>query len=177
MEASLMKPFITDAFQGGKFVLPFQIEGLPADQIAVPFEKAGVVAYGLPDSHTLKAAWLFRLVLNTGWVVDFSSACTEVGEWQEIGSLNLGFASKQPEDSIRWRTQSLGDFEVKSIERLVYEDAEVYTECGIILTDLTEREIVIAAGPAPGSVSIATPFSTDTFQPELSIERLQRRPL
>lgn len=170
-----MKPFITDAYQGGKFVLPFQLEGLPADQVGMPFKKSRVLAYGLPDSHTFKAAWLFRLVLDIGWTVDFSSACTEIGEWQEIGSLNLGFMRETPNDSVRWRMESLKNFEVKSAERLVYEDAEVYTECGIILTDLTQREIVIAAGPAPGSVSIAAPFSADTFQPELALEKLQRR--
>lgn len=170
-----MKPFITDAFQGGKFVLPFQIEGLPTDQVGVPFKNSRVLEYGIPDSHTFKAAWLFRVVLDTGWTVDFSSACTEIGEWQEIGSLNLGFSRENSNDSIRWRMESLRDFKVKSAERLVHEDAEVYTECGIILTDITKREIVIAAGPAPGSVSIAAPFSTDTFQPELAIDKLQRR--
>jgi hypothetical protein len=73
--------------------------------------------------------------------------------------------------------KSLTDFRVESVERLVYEDADVYTECGIALKDSSLREIVIASGTAPGSVSIAAPFSTDGFQPEFAMEQLQRRRL
>jgi hypothetical protein len=173
-----MKPFTTDKSQGGKFVLPFQVEGLPASQLRVPFKKARILAFGLPESHTFEAAWLFRLVLDTEWTVDFSSACTGIGGWQEIGSLKLEFAPQQSNrDSIHWLMKPLANFRLELVERLVYEDADVYTECGIALKDSTHREIVVAAGTAPGSVSIAAPFSTDRFQPELPIEKLQRRPI
>jgi len=173
-----MKPYITDAFQGGKFVLPFQVEGLPADQLGAPFNAARVLAYGLPKSQTLQAAWLFRLMLDTGWILDFSSACTGVGGWQEIGSLNLGFTQEASDaDAIEWVITSLEDFQVLSVERLVFEDAEVYAESGIVVTDSMHREIVVAAGTAPGSVSIALPSSTGSLQSEFEIEQLQRRPL
>lgn len=173
-----MNPCIVDAFKNGRFVLPFQVEGLPAAQLGAPFEAAHVVAYGLPKSHTLRSAWLFRLVLDTGWTLDLSSACTGVGGWQEIGSLNLGFAREAPDnDAIEWVMRSLEDFQVVSVERLIFEDAEVYAESGIVFTDSTHREIVVAAGTAPGSVSIAMPSSMDALQSEFEIERLQRRPL
>lgn len=173
-----MKPYITDAFQDGKFVLPFQVEGLPADQLSAPFHAARVLAYGLPRSQTLQAAWLFRLMLDTGWILDFSSACTGVGGWQEVGSLNLGFTQEASDaDAIEWVMNPLGDFQIVSVERLIYEDAEVYSESGIVLKDSTHREIVVAAGTAPGSVSIAMPSSTSSLQSEFEIEQLQRRPL
>ena len=172
-----MKPSTTDASQGGKFVLPLQVEGLPTSQLGVPFEKAMVLAYGLPESHTFKEAWHFRLVLDTEWIVDFSSVCTGIGGWQEIGSLKLGFTREQTHvDPIRWQMKPLAEFRVESIERLIYEDADVSTECGIALKDPTHGEIVIATGTAPGSVSIAASFSTDAFEPELPLDRLQRRP-
>lgn len=173
-----MKPYITDALQNGRFVLPFQVEGLPADQLGSPFDAANVLAYGLPKSQTLQAAWLFRLMLDTGWILDFSSACTGVGGWQEIGSLNLRFTREVSDgDAIDWSMNPLEDFRIVLVERLIFEDAEVYAESGIVLKDSTHREIVVAAGTAPGSVSIAVPFSTSPLQSEFGIEQLQRRPL
>ena len=142
----------------------------------MPFQKALVLAYGLPESHTFKEAWLFRLVLDNGWIVDFSSICTGVGGWQEIGSLKLGFTREQTNvDTLRWQMKPWAEFRVESVERLIYEDADVYTECGIALKDPAHGEIVIASGTAPGSVSIAAPFSSDAFEPEPPLDRLQRR--
>lgn len=172
-----MKPFITDAFKNGKFVLPFQVEGLPTEDFGKLFEGACVLAYGLPESHDFQTAWLFRLVLDSGWIVDFSSACTGVGGWQEIGSLNLAFARGQPErDPVKWMMTALADFQVASVDRLIYEDGDVYTECGLLLKDRTDREVVVATGTAPGSVSILVPLSANAFQPEFLLEKLQRRP-
>ncbi|MBT2337073.1 hypothetical protein J7E49_24615 [Variovorax paradoxus] len=173
-----MKPYITDAFQDGRFVLPFQVEGLSADQIGKPFEAARVLAYEVPKSQTLEAAWLFRLILDTGWIVDLSSACTGVGGWQEIGSLNLGFAREGTDaTAIEWVINSIEDFQIASVERLIFEDAEVYAESGIALKDTAHREIVVAAGVAPGSVSVLMPASTTPLQSEFELERLVRRPL
>lgn len=173
-----MKPYITDALQGGRFVLPFQIEGIPADQVGTSFDAASVVAYGLPKSQALQAAWLFRLVLDTGWILDFSSACTGVGGWQEIGSLNLQFARTANEgDAIEWVMNPLEDFRIASVERLVFEDEEVYAESGISFKDARHREIIVAAGTAPGSVTVALPSSPDLLQSEFELDQLQRRPL
>ncbi|MDQ0017470.1 hypothetical protein J2W23_005883 [Variovorax boronicumulans] len=172
-----MKPYITDALHDGRFVLPFQVEGLSADQIGKPFEAARVSAYGVPKSQTLEAAWLFRLILDSGWILDLSSSCTAVGGWQEIGSLNLGFAREGADaTAIEWVVHPM-DFRIASAERLIFEDAEVYAESGIALKDMTHGEIVVAAGVAPGSVSVLMPSSAGPLRSEFDIERLMRRPL
>jgi hypothetical protein len=172
-----MKPFITDAFKDGKFVLGFQIEGLPDERLREPFDDACITAYGVPKSHSFQATWLFRLLLDTGWVVDFSSAATEVGNWKEVGSLNLSFKSDHDGncDGTPWLIKPVSDFKVETMERLIYEDGDVYAECGLILEDIHGREIIVAAGMAPGSVSIAAPFSTDVFQPEFEMNQYQRK--
>jgi hypothetical protein len=118
------------------------------------------------------------LTLSTGWIVDFSSACTGTGKWQEVGSLNIDFArDHQSDDDISWTTSPVIDYLVKSVDCLIFEDAEVYADCGIVVTDFRDREITIAAGLPPGSVSIAAPFSTDQFRPEFELAQYQRRPL
>lgn len=171
-----MKPFITNAFRDGKFVLPFQIEGLPQDRLIEPFEGAFVLAYGLSESQSFQATWLFRLALSTGWIVDFSSACTEVGDWKEVGSLNLRFAQDMKEgDRSLSSLTPMPYFQIKGIDRLIYEDASVYAECGIVLSDLLGGDLVVAAGVAPGSVSISCPLSEDGFHPEFSMGQYRRQ--
>lgn len=173
-----MKPFIANAEQDGIFVLPFQVEGISMDQIGATLRGAAILAYGLPKAHSLKEAWLFRIVLDSGWIVDFSSACTGVGGWQEMGSLNLVFA-REPEDdaSIQWTMTRIVEFHVLAAERLVFRSGAIYAESGIVLTSSTGDEVVIAAGIPPGSVSIAAPFSTEEFQPENDMAALTRHVL
>lgn len=178
MAPNRMKPYITDAFHDGRYVLPFQVEGLSADQIGKPFEAARILAYGVPKSQTLEAAWLFRLILDSGWILDLSSACTGVGGWQEIGSLNLAFAREEGDaTAIEWVINPIEDFQIASVERLIFDDAEVYAETGIALKDAAHREIVVAAGVSPGSVSVLIPASASPLQAEFEIENLTRRPL
>ncbi len=136
------------------------------------------MAYGLPKAQSLKEAWLFRIVLDSGWTVDFSSACTGVGGWQEMGSLNLVFARvSEDETSIQWTMTRIVEFHVRMAERLVFRRDAVYAEAGIVLTGSTGDEVVIAAGIPPGSVSIAAPFSTEEFQPGNDMAELTRHVL
>ncbi|WP_143684917.1 hypothetical protein [Variovorax sp. KK3] len=81
-----MKPFVGDANQGGRYVLPFQVEGLLSRDDGLPLKNAMVSAYGVPASQTLREAWTFRLFLNNGWIVDFSSACTGIGGGTKWGA-------------------------------------------------------------------------------------------
>ena len=173
-----MKPFITDAFRDGRFHLPFQVEGLASEDLGSVFLGANVLSCLLPENHSMEAAWLPRLVLDNEWCIDFSSACTEVGNWKEVGSLNLEFCWRPPEgESVKWSTTSLSDFCIKRVELLIYEDSEVSTAAGIVLIDKVGREIVVATGISPGSVSIALPLSQGSFRPEFPVEQCRRLPV
>lgn len=173
-----MKPFIENAEQGGMFVLPFQVEGVSVDQIGATLRGATILAYGLPNAHSLKEAWLFRLVLDSGWTVDFSSACTGVGGWQEMGSLNLVFARvTENEALLQWTMTPIVEFHVRMAERLVFRSDAIYADVGIVLTSSTDDEVIISAGIPPGSVSIAAPFSSEEFRPENDMTALTRHVL
>jgi hypothetical protein len=99
--------------------------------------------------------------LESDDVFEFSSASTVVTGWQEVGSLNikcmLGKANSM--DGV-FRKLSAGPFQVADVRCLVYEDAGVYSECGIVFYDDVGGEWTIAAGIPPGSVSISAPFLT-----------------
>lgn len=173
-----MKSFITNACQNGKYILPFQVKGVSDDQIKNSFENARVLECGIPKSHTFTQAWIFRLVLDNGWSIDFSSACTGVGGWDEVGSLNLDFSrEKRPADTFPWVKKQVTDFNIKYVKRLIYQNPDVYAESGIVFIDSFGREILVVAGQGPGSVSIAAPFSDAEFRPEFTTTKYERASL
>jgi hypothetical protein len=181
MGKSLMKPFITDASENGKSILKFQCEGKSREQINETLLGSQITAYLMPDEHTFETAWLFYLFFSNGCLIEFSSACTEIGNWREIGSLNLRFDQDkfldQKGERKLFAKNGIEIFYVNSIECLTFEDADVYAECGIVFCDSFGQEIIVAAGPTPGSISIRAPFSTGEFKPEFSMTEYKRTPI
>ncbi|WP_426401023.1 hypothetical protein ACN9M1_27515 (plasmid) [Ralstonia sp. R-29] len=165
-----MKPFITNASEGGRYLLRLQTEGVHRDQIADAFSSRSIVAYALPEGHTLKCAWQCRIFLDNNDVFEFSSACTEVAGWQEVGSLNIERIRmvENSADAI-FRRVGIENFAIVSVDCLVYETPDVYAECGIVLRAISGEEVIIAAGVSHGSVSVQAPFSSLPFDPEFSL--------
>lgn len=176
-----MKPFITDAFKNGLFILEYQCEGIHKEEIGNLLKGAGITAFAMPQGHSFASAWQFRLFFDNRYLIDFSSACTEVGGWQEVGSLNirasLGDFPDEDKNVKPLVKTNVDGFRVDSIDSLVYEDADVYAECGIVFRDLSGKEITIVAGQSPGSVSVLAPFSAGEFKPEFAIEAYSRLPI
>lgn len=112
-----------------------------------------------------------------------ATGCTgqpRVGNWKEVGSLNLSFKGKGQDtdsDSASWVIEPVSNFKIGNVESLIYEDQEVFSECGIALGDERDGEIIVAAGVSPGSVSISVPFSSCKFQPEFEVAKYQRFPI
>ena len=172
-----MKPFIINARKNGKACLPFQVENPSDIAFNSTFINHKIVSCGIPVGHTYSCAWLFRVLFDNGYQIEFSSACTEIGNWQEIGSLNICISSKDAVsklDSALFLENKIDDFEVAKVERLCYEDEHVYTECGLIFLSLDGREIWIAAAPASGAVSIKVPFAPAAFKPEFALDDYKR---
>ncbi|MBC3915976.1 hypothetical protein H8L32_00630 [Undibacterium sp. CY18W] len=168
-----MKPFIIPILEDGKLILKFQCEGRNSEQIKETFEGTWITAYAMPDGHSLKEVWLFRLFFGNDYFIEFSSACSGVGGWREIGSLNLRIDriqnSDQGQESGIFKKKDIEPFYVSSITRLVYEDELVNVEGGIVFKDSNGKLLTIAAGIPPGSVSVVGPFSNGDFQPEFAI--------
>lgn len=171
-----MKPFITpDISANGQKVLRLQCESIEPENIPKYAQDLSVVAYSMPTGHSFQAAWIFRLIFSNGSSLEFSSACTMVVGWQEVGSLNIQLINQaKPDiDAVLVRFE-VPPFRVTSLVKLVYEDNNFRSECGIAIGGENGDEIVVATGVSPGSVSIAAPFSTSAFDPEFSVSECSR---
>ncbi len=174
-----MKPFITlDISATGQKVLRLQCENIETENISKYVQDLSVVAYSMPTGHSFQAAWIFRLIFSNGASLEFSSACTMVVGWQEAGSLNIQLIDQEANeklaiDAVLVRVE-IPPFRVTSLVKLVYEDKNFRSECGIAIGGGNEEEIVVATGISPGSVSISVPFSTSPFEPEFSVSECSR---
>lgn len=177
-----MKPFITPKTAlDGKKIFEFQIEGEFDGNFYSLFLNNTALAFWLPAGHTLEEAWRFVLIFDGDIGIEFSSACTQILDWEEIGSLNIKFMSSVSTYLGMTEFENRGiicpPLSVRGIEKIIYEDAEVRTECGIAILSLNEPEIVIMTGVAPGSVTISAVFSKDKFEPEFSLPLCKREAL
>ncbi|WP_353393388.1 hypothetical protein [Hydrogenophaga sp. 5NK40-0174] len=171
-----MKPFIIpDISTTGQKVFRLQCENIEPEKMPKYVQDLSVVAYSMPVGHSFQAAWIFRLIFSNGSSLEFSSACTMVDGWQEVGSLNIQLInqSKSDIDSVLVRVE-VPPFRVTTLVKLVYEDNSFRSECGIAVGGENEEEIVVATGVSPGSVSIAAPFSTSPFEPEFPVSECSR---
>lgn len=177
-----MKPFITPEISvTGKKVLTFQCEGIEASALWSALNGQQIVAYAMPYGHSFQAAWLFWLVLASGEVLEFSSACTQVVDWQEVGSLNIRFIGPagvtSTDSELHRATVAVPPVHLQALEKLVYEDTDVVSECALVLRGEGGNEIVVAAGVPPGSVSVIASFSKGAFEPQFSISTCRRERL
>lgn len=58
---------------------------------------------------------------------------------------------------------------IDHIEKLLFEDDEIISECGIVISIENGTKIVVAAGNSPGSVSVRSDFSDQPFDPQFPI--------
>ncbi|PHV09511.1 hypothetical protein [Chitinimonas sp. BJB300] len=170
-----MKPFITNSKENGRPVLRLQCEGAKSENLKQLLEGLSITAYALPEGHSLASAWQLRFIFNNQLILEFSSVCTEVVGWQEVGSLNVKVIDDTDQFSNIFSITEIKEFLVTSVEYLVYEDSDAYSECGLVLRSSLGEEVIIAAGVSPGSVSVQAPFSTLDFEPEFPTSDYQRK--
>jgi hypothetical protein len=172
-----MKPFIApDILPNGKEVLRYQCEDLELGRFLQTLRDLRVVAYSMPDGHSFQAAWIFRLIFNTGSALEFSSTSTMVGGWIGMGSLNMRFVQKEARcggGAVMTRVE-VPSFQITSLAKLVCESDAIRSECGIVFGGEGGQEIVVATGIPPGSVTIAAPFSSAPFEPEFAVPQCSR---
>ncbi|WP_143062040.1 hypothetical protein [Faunimonas pinastri] len=178
-----MKPFITSELTlAGKQLFRFQLEGGDLESISGLTHSHRIAAYAMPPKHTFEAAWIFVLCFeDSNTFLELSSACTQIVDWEEIGSLNIRMDSNDAGESKSIASylskQEILPFSVRIIQKLIYEDDDVISECGLVLSGADGTEIVIAAGIPSGSVSVAAPFAEGSFEPEFPLVTYKREPL
>lgn len=160
-----MRPYITDTLRDGKHVLPYQIEGVARSKLLNCLLGRSIKYYEIPTKQSLKACWQFRITLDSGDWIEFSSACTEVGDWQEVGSLNIRYAKFDEVLPFDGYKKEEYPFKIQIVDELVYKSEKVNSECGIIFGG-EQGALIVAAGVAPGSVSIKINTHSEEFEPE-----------
>ncbi len=169
-----MKPYITNTMIDRTHQLPYQIEGIDRSNLPTLLKSKKIKCYEIPSGQSLKACWKFRITLfNDDWL-EFSSACTNIGNWKEIGSLNIRYAKSGKVLPIDEYQKNECSFEIQNVEQLILRDQDVISEAGLILKG-EHSEFIIAAGVPPGSVSIKITDTDSEFEPEFNIEDYVRQ--
>jgi hypothetical protein len=178
-----MKPFITpEITTSGKKFFPYQCEGVESAALWRCLEGRRLVAYSLPEGHTLQASWELSLVFDSYLVLEFSSACSQAIDWQEVGSLNIRLVQSSLEggamSTIDRSEDVIPEIDLVAVERLIFEDEDVVVECGLVLCGRYGEEVVVAAGVSPGSISVKASFSVEEcFEPQFPLSACRRLPI
>lgn len=165
-----MKSYIENARKDHQYRLICQYSGVSAKDLDKLVLKNNVVAYGIPKSQALECTWNFRLYLVSGEVLVFSSKCTSVGGWNEVGSLSIDLKANISDLSsdVFIRTE-IKNFYISNYSMLVYEEDDVYSESGICFSDDIGAELIVIVAPAPGAVSISIPNVNTELKAEFSM--------
>lgn len=145
--------------------------GFKFDEIKSIIQDKEIVSYSIPKGQSLTATWNFRLNFSNLVCIELFSKINHVSGWAETGSVALRLieAIAPGVRSDVFETRPIPHFNVDSVSLLVYREGQVNSECGIILRETGGREIIVAAGVSPGSVSVRADFSSDLFAPEYSL--------
>lgn len=171
-----MKSYVEYSLRNGKKFLPVQYGGDMPESTLSGLVGSRLQAFGLPDKHSLTTAWYFALSFDTGCWLVFSSACTDIGGWDEVGSINLEIHGDHDMggkgDIFVWQT--VEEFKVNMLGALRHENDRFCSDCGIFFDNGMGESLIICAGIPPGSVSVASGFSLLDFEPEIPVEKCRK---
>lgn len=171
-----IKSYVENAYKDNQYRLVCQYSGVSAEELARVVLKNNIVAYELPKAQTLECTWDFRLHLASGEVLTFSSKCTSVGGWNEVGSLSIDLQVNVTDASSDiFIKKNIEDFYTTDYSMLAYEEDDIYSESGICFVNGVGAEIIIVAAPSPGAVSVSIPRIHEELKPEFSMSVYKRK--
>ncbi|WP_157499755.1 hypothetical protein [Lysobacter sp. Root983] len=162
-----MKPFTTiETLRNGKFKFLAQIEGVTRERIAQELAGESVVSYRVPNGQSLESVWFLQLFLRSGLVVEITASSTQVENWQEFGTININICEGAKQSKLEGVMVGVESFEIEGVNLLLHEDEKYLIESGIVLRSSQAKEIMVAAGEYPGSLTVQAPFSGGGFEPQ-----------
>ena len=160
-----MKPCITPRNKK-KAHFCLQFDGLDEKSLIVGLTNYDINAYSTPPNQAINNVWYFDLLTAQG-VYSFTASSTQVNGWEEYGSL----AIKYSKEALTVRPDFMRDvlikppFRASKIQKIIYEDDDVITECGLLLSSTDSTKIIIACGISPESITADGIMFTGDFQP------------
>lgn len=172
------KSYVENAYQNGIFTLPIQIKPITIQEFKNVFLNTNIIAYGFsgsfPSMRTFKSANGFLLYFDNKKIVEFNSLKTMVNDGlDEYGSLKMEIHNDS--STIRQGLMPIERFEIQPfivnfITKLVYQDQQMYIDCGIVFSENDNNKFSIAAGFST-DVTIRTPFSNEEFDTDIAEEK------
>ncbi len=172
-----MKTYIENALVNGKYRLPVQYTGLTEQKFKDLIISTSFTGYEIPAKQSLNCTWVLRFHFDNATSIDISALCTNIGGWQEMGSLKIIFHNEDQtsqQDSSLLVKRNIGCFSIAHISLITFDDDNVYAECGVIFCNDKGDECVVATAPAPGAVTVKLPSQSSEFQPEMLLSDCQR---
>lgn len=178
-----MKHYITPEIStAGKSIFRFQCEGLNDADLPNRMLGQKIVSFALGTEVNFSAMWTFQLIFENTNLIEFSASATQINEqWEEYSSLNILYCIDISPDIQAYETLTnrgfVNDFVIFKIEKLIWATEEVVVECGLVISDLNGREIIITAGIPPCSVTVHADFSGEYFKPLYALSECRREVL
>lgn len=171
-----MNPFAISKVLGGCgiLLLPIQVRGVERKRLSDALRGAWVSSISIVESHSLRRTWFARALLSSGGCIDFTSSTTEVGNWVDVGTMNVEVFSDPPIIDKELSTYPLEAFVIEMVSLLVVEEGEVVAEAGIVLSGSEGRDIQLVAGEIPGSFSVGLPGEASGLDSRFPMERYRR---
>ncbi|MCB4434618.1 hypothetical protein LHL20_00010 [Alteromonas sp. McT4-15] len=142
-----------------------------------------LVGFEIPKSQSLTCTWSLRLFfeLKDNSIVLCCSSDVESSDsksWQEYGYLKLEIIEeKLLSNRDKFNFCKLKPISFSKVFMLVNEEDDVVAECGLLLTNDQDEQVLISTSPAPGAISVKAEFYDGEYEPEVFIDDLRVLPL
>ncbi|MFT4926242.1 MAG: hypothetical protein ACI8WB_002340 [Phenylobacterium sp.] len=172
-----MKTYVQNSLEDDKYKLAIQYEKLDLQKIKDLAMSSYIVKYEIPAKQSLNCTWILRLHFNNEASIEISALCTNIGGWQEMGSLKIRLcdtSSSLKKNENLFITKNIEKFCSSKLSLITFNDESVYAECGIIFSNDVGGELIVATSPAPGAVTVRIPSEVNEFQPEILLSDCQK---
>jgi hypothetical protein len=152
-----------------KRILSFDVDGIES---LMNLLRKGFIGYSTnAEQHGgLTTLWLF---LCDQTVLKIYSSMTDVGGWDEVGTLVFRLATK--EDTYpKMKPLGIAWSHIFSIKKLVLDETRFSAESGLVIKNNRDEELTVICGANVYTIQIEAPFFTGNFQPEYEIDAYKR---
>jgi hypothetical protein len=170
-----MKHFTTSVpIDAGRVRLPMQIEGVRREALISSLAGDEILCVSVPENNSLEQSWFASAALKSDRRIDISGSSSDVGNWEEYGTINLELLRSPLEIEMRTIDVALEAFFIQSAFVLVVDESDHQIEAGIVISAEDGREIFVVAGDIPGAFSLRMPDGQGDLRPQFPWQDYRR---
>lgn len=130
--------------------------------------KSGIAGYHVDETNNSRPAFVY-LMLRDCSTVKMYSTINEFNDWDAIGSLSIE-RTENADNEMKFVQVSEHWHKIKSISKLIIDDADVRVECGLKIENENSKLVYILPSSFPNSIELKAEFYNGSFDPECDIE-------